>query len=214
MNTAENQSLAYIIQHSVRIHSNIIIRQDGRVQSYSGLQLKGIEASIPSTFRILGHNRTNVYQKAIASTSNYLFYDYHRRRTGGANKCKSTNATKGDAFTSRGTEVSYHNIDAPSYQCVHCNVTKWDRIDHSINNGKGVYTFRINGQSYHRIGSLLPKEGIQPKYAQLWFFDMGNEVRNHMGAFIDMDNRDGVDAATVHTLIQMLDQYSSVAKAF
>nr|GEU77684.1 ATP-dependent DNA helicase PIF1-like [Tanacetum cinerariifolium] len=59
-------------------------------------------------------------------------------------------------------------------------------IDHSINNGKGVYTFRVNGQSYHRIGSLLPKEDTQP--------------------------RDGVDAATVHTLIHMLDQYSSVAK--
>nr|GEW90085.1 hypothetical protein [Tanacetum cinerariifolium] len=37
------------------------------------------------------------------------------------------------------------------------------RIDHSINTGKAPYTFRINGQNYHRIGSLLPKEGIQPR---------------------------------------------------
>ncbi|GJR15788.1 helicase [Tanacetum coccineum] len=28
---------------------------------------------------------------------------------------------------------------------------------------RGVYTFRVNGQSYHRIGSLLPKEGTQPR---------------------------------------------------
>nr|GEY41337.1 hypothetical protein [Tanacetum cinerariifolium] len=35
------------------------------------------------------------------------------------------------------------------------------RIDHSINVGKGLYTFYINGQNYHRIGSLLPKEGTQ-----------------------------------------------------
>ncbi|GKB82418.1 hypothetical protein Tco_0949313 [Tanacetum coccineum] len=86
------------------------------------------------------------------------------------------------------------------------------RIDHSINNGRGVYTFIVNGQSYHRIGSLFPKEGTQPRYAHLWFFDMANEVRNRMGAFIDKDNSDAVDATTVQSLIQMLDQYSSVAK--
>nr|GEW97235.1 helicase [Tanacetum cinerariifolium] len=77
-----------------------------------------------------------------------------------------------------------------------------------------MYTFRVNGQSYYRIGSLLPEEGTQPRYAQLWFFDTENKVRNRMRAFIDKDNRDGVDATTVHTLTQMLDQYSSVAKAF
>ncbi|GJR98805.1 DNA helicase PIF1, ATP-dependent [Tanacetum coccineum] len=281
-NSAENHSLANILQHSVKIQSNTIIRQNGRVQSYCGLQLKGIGASIPSTSRITDHGRTNLYQQAIAPTSNYPFSDAHRRRTGGTTKCKSRNATKGVAFTSRGVEVSYHNIGAPSYQCVHCNATMWyeervnkgnrsinpsfslccqegkiwlpkfnptpqplhnllnyndpattrfrdqirvynsmfsftsfrARIDHSINNSRGVYTFRVNGQSYHRIGSLLPKEGTQPRYAQLWFFDTGNEVRNRMGAFIDKDNKDGVDAATVQTLIQMLDQYSSVAKAF
>ncbi|GJR99277.1 ATP-dependent DNA helicase PIF1-like protein [Tanacetum coccineum] len=174
-NYAENHSLANILQHSVRIQSNTIIRQDGRVQSYCGLQLKGIEASIPSTSRITDHGRTNLYQQAIAHTSNYPFSDAHRRRTlypsmvisGGTTKSKSRNATKGVAFTSRGSEVSYHNIGAPSYQCVHCNATMCftsfgARIDHSINNDRGVYTFKVNGQSYHRIGSLLPKEGTQP----------------------------------------------------
>ncbi|GKD87690.1 hypothetical protein Tco_1358844 [Tanacetum coccineum] len=35
-----------------------------------------------------------------------------------------------------------------------------------------------------------------------------------MGAFMDKDDSDTVDATTVQSLIQMLDQYSSVAKAF
>nr|GEU66377.1 helicase [Tanacetum cinerariifolium] len=35
------------------------------------------------------------------------------------------------------------------------------RIDHSINISRGLYTFRINGQNYHIIGSLLLKEGAQ-----------------------------------------------------
>nr|GEZ66438.1 hypothetical protein [Tanacetum cinerariifolium] len=165
-------------------------------------------------------------------------------------------------------EVSYHNIGAPSYQCVHCNASMWygerinkgnqavtpsfslccqegklrlpkfnpkplrnllnyndpattrfrdqinvynnmfsftyfgARIDHSINNSRGVYTFRVNGQSYHIIGSLFPKEGTQPRYAQLWFFDTRNEVRNCMGAFIDKDNSDTLDATCWISIVQ------------
>nr|GEY11127.1 putative PIF1 DNA helicase/replication protein A1-like protein [Tanacetum cinerariifolium] len=34
------------------------------------------------------------------------------------------------------------------------------RIDHSVNSGRGTYTFRINGSNYHRMGSLLPSEGV------------------------------------------------------
>ncbi|GJV08398.1 DNA helicase PIF1, ATP-dependent [Tanacetum coccineum] len=281
-NAAENHSLANILQHCVTIQSNTIVRQDGRVQSYCGLQLKGIGTSILSTSAIPDQGRTNLYQQSIASTSNFPFSDAHRPKTGATTKCKSRNTTKGVAFTSRGTEVSYHNIGAPSYQCAHCNASMWyeerinkgnravnpsfslcyqegklrlpkfnptpqplhnlldyndaattqfgdqirvynsmfsftsfgARIDHSINNGRGVYTFRVNRQSYHRIGSLLPKKGTQPRYAQLWFFDTGNEARNHMGAFIDKDNSDSVDATTVQSFTQMLDQYSLVAKAF
>ncbi|GJS03115.1 ATP-dependent DNA helicase PIF1-like protein [Tanacetum coccineum] len=146
------------------------------------------------------------------------------------------------------TEVSYHIIGAPSYECRSCNAIVWyeernnkgnrdpnptfslcwqqgkvllarfnetpaplnrpldysqpttsnfkdqimvyndmfyftsfgARIDHSINVGMGLYTFRINGQNYHRIGYLLPKEGTQPRYAQLWLFDTHNEIRNRL----------------------------------
>ncbi|GJX50621.1 hypothetical protein Tco_0277466, partial [Tanacetum coccineum] len=156
-NNAENQSLASILQHSIRIESNTVIRQDGRVQSYCGLQLKGIGPSILSTSRIPSHNRTNVYQQAIASTSNYLFSDAHRRKTEGGNKCKSTNVTKGVAFTSRGTEISYHNIGSSSLPYCPCNANLCFGMK------RGVYTFRVNGQSYHTIGSLIPEEGTQPR---------------------------------------------------
>ncbi|GJU82851.1 ATP-dependent DNA helicase PIF1-like protein [Tanacetum coccineum] len=167
--------------------------------------------------------------------------------SGATTKCKSRKATKGVALTSRGAEVSYHNIDEPSYQCIHCNASLWyeERINkgnravnpsfslccqegklrlpkfkptpqplHNLLNYNDPATTLVNGQSYHKIGSLLPKEGTQPRYAQLWFFDTTNEVRNRMGAFIDKDNSDAVDATTVQSLIQMLDRYSSVAKAF
>ncbi|GJX95035.1 DNA helicase PIF1, ATP-dependent [Tanacetum coccineum] len=87
-------------------------------------------------------------------------------------------------------------------------------IDHSINVGRGLYTFRINGQNYHRIGSLLPQEGTQPRYAQLWFFDTQNELRNRLNAFVDNETEDSVDVTIVGSLIEMLDQNSSIAQSF
>nr|GEV49117.1 helicase [Tanacetum cinerariifolium] len=88
------------------------------------------------------------------------------------------------------------------------------RIDHSINKGMGLYTFRINGQNYHMIGSLLPTAGIQPRYAQLWFFDTHNKIQNQLGAFMDTDNEEGMDGIIVASLIRMLDANSAIAKSF
>lgn len=41
----------------------------------------------------------------------------------------------------------------------------------------GIFTYRIHGQISHRIGSLLPEAGEQPKFAQLYIFDTDNEVQ-------------------------------------
>ncbi|GKE59166.1 ribonuclease H-like domain-containing protein, partial [Tanacetum coccineum] len=51
-------------------------------------------------------------------------------------------------------------------------------------------------------------------YAQLYFFDTKNEVRNRMSAFIDKETTEGVDPSIVQRLIEMLNQSSSVAKVF
>ncbi|GKA59313.1 hypothetical protein Tco_0758626 [Tanacetum coccineum] len=88
------------------------------------------------------------------------------------------------------------------------------KIDHSINTGRAPYTFRINGQNYHRTGSLLPKEGMPPKFAQLYFFDTQNEVRNQASAFIDKETSEGIDIQIIGNLINILDWYSLVAQAF
>ncbi|GJV25872.1 ATP-dependent DNA helicase PIF1-like protein [Tanacetum coccineum] len=49
------------------------------------------------------------------------------------------------------------------YNGMFCFTSFGARIDHSINVGRGLYTFRINRQNYHRYVSLLPKEGTQPR---------------------------------------------------
>ncbi|GJV81517.1 DNA helicase PIF1, ATP-dependent [Tanacetum coccineum] len=100
------------------------------------------------------------------------------------------------------------------YNSMFCFTSFGAKIDHSINKGRAPYTFRINGQNYHRMGTLLPQEGIQPKFAQLYFFDTQNEVRNRTSAFVDKETCDVVDEHIVQRLIRMLDEHSTVAKAF
>jgi hypothetical protein len=51
------------------------------------------------------------------------------------------------------------------------------RIDNSVSGQSGVYTFRIQGALYHRIGSLLPVEGEQPRFAQIYFSDSDPHVQ-------------------------------------
>ncbi|GKA14769.1 helicase [Tanacetum coccineum] len=99
------------------------------------------------------------------------------------------------------------------YNGMLCFTSFGARKDHSINTGRRLYTFRINGQNYHRIGSLLPAAGFQLRYARLYFFDTHNEVRNWMSAFLDTETGQGVDETIVAGLITMLHNTSAVAHA-
>lgn len=54
------------------------------------------------------------------------------------------------------------------------------KIDHSLNKGNGPPIFRLHGQNYHLIGSMLPKDGCPPKFAQLYIYDTENEVNNRL----------------------------------
>lgn len=52
--------------------------------------------------------------------------------------------------------TSMFKVKIRVYNSMFCFTSFGAKIDHSINTGRGPYTFRINGQSYHRIGSLHP----------------------------------------------------------
>ncbi|GJY32540.1 hypothetical protein Tco_0417009, partial [Tanacetum coccineum] len=91
-----------------------------------------------------------------------------------------------------GTEVSYHILGAPSYQfTVAMQPCGYLTIASQQHPALGTRLESI--MKYHRIGSLLPKEGTQPRYVQLWFFDTHNEIRNRLGAFMDNDTGEEVD---------------------
>lgn len=67
-----------------------------------------------------------------------------------------------------------------AYNSIFSFTSKGGHVDSSIN-GQSAYIFRINGQNYHRVGSLLPMTG-KPKFEQLYFYDTENEVENRLTA--------------------------------
>ncbi|XP_074309151.1 uncharacterized protein LOC141643752 [Silene latifolia] len=62
------------------------------------------------------------------------------------------------------------------------------KIDHSINQGRGPYTFRMGGQNIHRIGSLLSSTGATLKFCQLYIYDTEEEVENRKKAISNSEN--------------------------
>ncbi|KAH1137286.1 hypothetical protein GYH30_027321, partial [Glycine max] len=85
------------------------------------------------------------------------------------------------------------------------------KFDKSINHSRGPPTIRIQGQPCHRIGSMLPMPGKEPKFAQLYIFDTENEVQNRINA-ISPHNQ--IQEHIVSQLSEMLDEYNVHAKTF
>jgi hypothetical protein len=45
------------------------------------------------------------------------------------------------------------------------------KIDYSVMNGHGPYTFQINGELHHHAGALMPHGENTPTYAQIYIYD-------------------------------------------
>ena len=52
--------------------------------------------------------------------------------------------------------------------------------DMSVTDGRGPYCYRIQGQNYHRMGTLLPEKGKTPKFAQQYIYDQENEIQHRI----------------------------------
>lgn len=88
------------------------------------------------------------------------------------------------------------------------------KVDNQINNGSGPYVFRMNGQNYHRIGTLLPEDGDKPRWVQLYIYDTENEVQNRIHASRSNDKSTSIDPHIVEGLKNMLDRNNVLAQTF
>ena len=73
--------------------------------------------------------------------------------------------------------------------------------------GKGISNFRIHGQIYHCIGSLLPESG-SPMFAQLYIYDTEHENENRQNIMQDLNN-----SILLH-LQNMLDEFNPYIQTF
>ncbi|KAL3616160.1 hypothetical protein CASFOL_039550, partial [Castilleja foliolosa] len=88
------------------------------------------------------------------------------------------------------------------------------KIDRSVNTGNGPPVFKLYGQNYHLIGGLVPTEGEQPKFAQLYIYDTSNEVANRINSVRSSDNATNLQEDVVDELKAMLDQNNILVQWF
>jgi hypothetical protein len=87
-------------------------------------------------------------------------------------------------------------------------------VDKEINKGHGPYVFRMHGQNYHHIGTLLPEEGGKPRWAQLYIYDTDNEVQNRISATRCSKGKMPLDPNIMSGLQSMLDENNVLAQSF
>ncbi|WVZ50301.1 hypothetical protein U9M48_001567 [Paspalum notatum var. saurae] len=117
-------------------------------------------------------------------------------------------------YDGRGESSNYRQ-NIRSYNSMFAFTSMGGHIDHEINRqGGGPYVFRMNGQNYHQIGTLLPKEGQYPKFAQLYIYDTENEVKNRLHASTSKTNNQQLDENIVSGLLEMLDENNVLVKTF
>ncbi|XP_063944772.1 uncharacterized protein LOC135146765 [Daucus carota subsp. sativus] len=87
------------------------------------------------------------------------------------------------------------------------------KVDNTINNGGAPYVYRLNGQNHHLFGSLIPDEGNDPKFCQLYIYDTHNEINNRL-KWVNVKDGDPVDVEIVEGLSKMLDQTNELVKEF
>nr|KAJ0220248.1 hypothetical protein LSAT_V11C200059400 [Lactuca sativa] len=103
----------------------------------------------------------------------------------------------------------YGNVQLPDLKNI------GGKIDSSINRGNARYIFRLDGQNYHSIGSLLPAKGSQPKFSQLYIDDTKNENSNRQRCFSgEMRQSTSIDNYIIEDLKVMLDSNNFLVRSY
>lgn len=86
----------------------------------------------------------------------------------------------GDLLWGNHAKSKHFQQNIRSYNSMFAFTSMGGTIDFAVNNGGGPPTFRLSGQNYHLIGSLMPLEGKPPLFGQMYIYDTENEIANRM----------------------------------
>jgi hypothetical protein len=82
------------------------------------------------------------------------------------------------------------------------------KVDESVTGGVGSYSFRIQGELYHKIESLCPAKGQRPQFAQLYIHDTKHEHQNCHAIMPSLD------PTTLDWLLTMMYNINPYVKVF
>ncbi|XP_074289041.1 uncharacterized protein LOC141614183 [Silene latifolia] len=85
------------------------------------------------------------------------------------------------------------------------------KVDNAINKGGAPYCFRLEGENHHKIGSLLPPQGKQPRFMQLYFHDTEQEHPNRVNS-LNGEGKNSLQPDIVESLSQMVYDHNEIAK--
>ncbi|GJT56209.1 ATP-dependent DNA helicase PIF1-like protein [Tanacetum coccineum] len=201
-----------MLHKSVFIQSNTIIGQDERVQSYCGLKLVDIPASGSGPSYIRASKKTS-NGAALTSAAQILFMQsilaaYHNLGPP-SYECSSCHAIM---WYEERNDKAKRAVNPTFSLCCQEGKVLLPRFNETppplkkLLDYNDATTSRFKDQIRVYNSSILPAEGVQPRYAQLYFFDTENEIRNRMSAFVDNDTRETVDEIIVASLIQINNQ--------
>ncbi|XP_022032026.1 uncharacterized protein LOC110933095 [Helianthus annuus] len=94
-----------------------------------------------------------------------------------------TNNGKKKLFTSLDNESKHFLKNIRRYNSMFAFTSMGGKVDPTVNRGNGPFCYRISGENYHSIGSLLPENANKPKFCQLYIYDTENEVSNRESIF-------------------------------
>jgi hypothetical protein len=111
-----------------------------------------------------------------------------------------------------GQRSTKFKVQIRSYNAMFAMTSMGGKVHYRVNDVRGLYIFRLNNQNHHRIETLLPTNGLNPNFAQLYFYDTDNEVPNRINVLNHSDNN--IDPYIVDALIQILDESNLLVKIF
>ena len=82
-------------------------------------------------------------------------------------------------------------------------------VDQEVTGTSGVYTFRIHGEMYHRIGTLLPNSETPPQFAQIYIYDTDHELQNRSSATPNF-NLDSTILAELQQMLHDINPYVNI----
>jgi len=86
------------------------------------------------------------------------------------------------------------------------------KVDQSVIGGPVSYSFRIQGELYHRIGSLCPVKGQRPQFAQLYIHDTKCEHQNQQAVMPSLDPTTTTTLDRLLTMMYSINPYVEVFK--